>query len=143
MPTPKPTRWPDGKVPQTAAELRQCLDILGVMTEAESAAFIQRLPPNADVADAKGLAGELLRATKLTKLQSSGLLQGKLKYLLFGEYLILDKIGQGGMGQVLKAEHRRMKRTVALKILATKAMRDPDAVRRFQREVQAAARLIH
>src|SRR5205807_2467914 len=51
--------------------------------------------------------------------------------------------GQGGMGQVLKAEHRRMKRTVALKILATKAMSDPDAVRRFQREVQAAARLIH
>ena len=80
---------------------------------------------------------------KLTKLQATGLLQGKLKFLVFGEYLILEKIGQGGMGQVLKAEHRRMKRMVALKVMATKAMSDPDAVRRFQREVEAAARLIH
>src|SRR5262245_61902577 len=47
------------------------------------------------------------------------------------------------MGQVLKAEHRRMKRQVALKVISGAAMKNPDALRRFQREVHAAARLIH
>jgi serine/threonine protein kinase/formylglycine-generating enzyme required for sulfatase activity len=62
---------------------------------------------------------------------------------VYGEYVVLDKIGAGGMGQVFKAEHRRMKRIVALKLLPPAAMRSPDAVNRFQREAQAAARLIH
>src|SRR5206468_3327422 len=93
--------------------------------------------------DPKGMATELVRAGKLTKYQAVGLFQGKLKYLTFGEYLILEKLGQGGMGQVMKAEHRRMKRIVALKLISGEALKNPDAVRRFQREVQAAARLIH
>lgn len=61
--------------------------------------------------------------------------------LVFGEYTVLEKIGAGGMGQVYKAEHRRMKRIVALKVLPRESIKSPDAVKRFQREVQAAARL--
>jgi hypothetical protein len=43
----------------------------------------------------------------------------------------------------MKAEHRRMKRLVALKVLSPKFVRNPDSLRRFQREVEAAARLEH
>ena len=62
---------------------------------------------------------------------------------MWGEYLLEGKIGQGGMGQVFRAVHRRMKRTVALKVLSPAAMKSPDAVKRFQREVEAAASLTH
>jgi hypothetical protein len=71
------------------------------------------------------------------------ILQGKAKSLVLGEYLVLDKLGAGGMGQVLKARHRRMKRIVAVKILPASVLKTPDAVKRFQREVEAAARLVH
>jgi len=100
-------------------------------------------PPERRPNDMKGLATELVRAGKLTKYQAINLIQGRLKYLLFGEYMVLEKLGQGGMGQVLKAQHRRMKRMVALKLMSSEALKNPDAVRRFEREVQAAARLIH
>ena len=56
---------------------------------------------------------------------------------------VLDKLGQGGMGVVLKAEHRRMKRLVAVKMIAGAQMKSPDAVKRFYREVEAAAKLNH
>ncbi len=62
---------------------------------------------------------------------------------VFGEYTVLDRLGAGGMGEVFKARHRRMNRIVAIKVLASAAMRSPDAVKRFQREVEAAARLSH
>lgn len=58
-------------------------------------------------------------------------------------YEISDLIGKGGMGLVFKAEHKLMNRTVALKVINQKLVRDEEAVRRFQREVQAAARLAH
>ena len=47
------------------------------------------------------------------------------------------------MGQVFKAEHRRMKRVVALKMLPPAVTKDAAAVARFQREVEAAAKLRH
>ena len=43
------------------------------------------------------------------------------------------------MGMVLKAEHQRMKRIVALKVMSQAGMKSPDAVQRFHREVKAAA----
>ena len=62
---------------------------------------------------------------------------------MLGEYLVLEKIGAGGMGQVFKAQHRRMQRIVAIKVLPPAMMKTPAAVKRFQREIQAAARLSH
>ncbi len=47
------------------------------------------------------------------------------------------------MGAVYKAEHRRMKRIVAIKMLPTTMTNDHTAIARFQREVEAAARLNH
>jgi len=56
---------------------------------------------------------------------------------------VLDLLGTGGMGCVYRAEHRAMRRSVALKVIAQHKLGNPEMVQRFEREVRAAARLDH
>src|SRR6266704_5230528 len=58
-------------------------------------------------------------------------------------YRIEELLGTGGMGAVYKTEHRLMQRTVALKVINPKFIQSKQALERFRREAQAAARLIH
>lgn len=58
-------------------------------------------------------------------------------------YELLGLVGKGGMGDVYKARHRMMDRTVALKIINRELVRKPEAVERFHREVKTAAKLSH
>jgi serine/threonine protein kinase len=58
-------------------------------------------------------------------------------------YRVLGPIGEGGMGAVYRAEHRRMERVVALKVIHPGLMRNPATVQRFHQEVRAAAQLHH
>jgi serine/threonine protein kinase len=60
-----------------------------------------------------------------------------------GSYTIIRLIGLGGMGAVYEAEHRRMRRKVALKMISPSALEHPEALQRFHREAQAMARLEH
>ena len=120
-----------------------CLTASGLMSAADVASFEAALPPEAKPKDAETLARSLVKAGKLTKYQAQAVYQGKTKGLVFGEYVVLDKLGEGGMGVVVKAQHRRMKRLVAVKMIAEKALGSPDAVKRFYREVEAAAKLEH
>ena len=79
----------------------------------------------------------------MTAFQARGLAEGDSKPMALGEYVILDLLGRGGMGAVYLAVHRRMKRQVALKVMHLVLADDPRALRRFRREVEAAARLHH
>ena len=101
----------------------------------------QSLPPQRLPKDARELACELIRQGRLTQYQVTAIHAGRIKDLVFGEYTVLDQIGSGGMGQVFKARHRTMERIVALKVLPPQAMDSPEAVKRFRKEVKAAAKL--
>ena len=59
------------------------------------------------------------------------------------KYRLLEPLGAGGMGEVFKAEHRMMDRTVALKVIRGEIMMSPTAISRFRTEVRAASRLSH
>ncbi len=115
----------------------------GLMSSDAVRAFVEGLPEDGRPVDGAQLAKLLVKERKLTRFQAEQIYAGKGATLTFGNYVILDKLGQGGMGMVLKAEHQRMKRVVALKVLSPEAVKTPDAVRRFEREVQAAAKLEH
>ena len=101
------------------------------------------VPPKAHPKDAQELARQLVQSKQLTKFQAQEIYQGRASSLILGNYTILDKIGAGGMGQVFKAEHRRMKRTVAIKMLPRNLNQDALSIARFQREVEVAAKLSH
>ncbi|MFO0614498.1 MAG: serine/threonine-protein kinase [Polyangiaceae bacterium] len=63
--------------------------------------------------------------------------------VLNGSFCIVGTIGEGGMGRVYEAEHVRLPRRYAVKVLAAHYARNAEAIGRFEREAQAAARVTH
>src|SRR5438552_6988862 len=99
--------------------------------------------PEARTPDLRALARRLVQRGWLTAFQVNQLVQGRAQELNVGPYRLLDRLGEGAMGRVYKAHHRVMNRTVALKVIRKERLANADAVRRFYREVQAAAQLVH
>src|SRR5688572_21944155 len=60
-----------------------------------------------------------------------------------GAFEIVDKLGEGGMGEVYRARDTKLDRDVALKVLPALFVSDPDRVARFEREAKVLASLNH
>ena len=93
--------------------------------------------------DPKVIARELIKRGWLTVFQTTRIFQGQGDSLVLGPYVLLDLLGEGGMGKVYKARHAVMDRVVALKIIRADRLHHPDAIVRFHREVKSVAKLSH
>ena len=116
----------------------------GLVTPEQIAAAGARLRRETGAAseqDEALLASMLVESGAINAWQAEQLRSGRTKFQL-GPYRIIDSIGQGGMGQVFKAEHVMMGREVAVKVLP-KHRSTPLAVESFTREIRAQAQLDH
>jgi eukaryotic-like serine/threonine-protein kinase len=60
-----------------------------------------------------------------------------------GQYVLKERLGAGGMGEVFLAEHTLLRRPCAVKLIRSERAADPDELRRFEREVRLTATLTH
>ncbi len=128
---------------QTREDFARVVVTSGLLSAEDLQTFWNQLPEDQRPNEAAAYANLLVQKSLLTEYQKNELLAGRDKNLVLGNYVILAKLGQGGMGMVLKAIHRRMERVVAIKVMSPEGMKSPDAVQRFHREVKAAAKLSH
>lgn len=124
-------------------EVQQRIVESSLLTRDEVESIVAALPDFQRNQDGESLSQRLVDRGKLTPFQAKAICGGNGKSLVLGNYVILDQLGQGGMGTVYKAEHRRMRRVVALKVLSPNVVKSPELSERFQREVRAAAKLDH
>src|SRR5262245_33437901 len=98
-----------------AGQLAAFLDALrdSELLDAEGLNAVRRAP-QAEGEDPRPLAQLIYQKGWLTKFQIKQVLKGHAKDLVLGPYRILDRVGEGGMGQVYKAQHVTMNRMVAL-----------------------------
>ena len=94
-------------------------------------------------ADLSVLVKKLLRRDWLTSFQVKQLAKNRGADLILGPYVLLELIGEGGMGRVFKARHTRLGRIVALKLIRREKLTKPNTVERFEKEIRATAKLAH
>jgi serine/threonine-protein kinase len=94
--------------------------------------------------DDRALTAHMVREKLLTRFQARQLLAGSAS-LAVGNYTVVDFIGRGGSGLVLKAYHRLMPgRFVALKTIDTRSLHaDADTIERFKREIEIVSKFDH
>src|SRR3954453_6797184 len=103
------------------------------------------IAPEKRIADQvdRRLARQAIQAGYLTLWQAQQLLVGRSSGFHIDRYLLLELIGQGGMGRVYLARDTRRDRRVAVKVLSTERMSNPRAIARFRREARVGAQLQH
>ncbi len=92
--------------------------------------------------DPVALAKALVKAGKVTKWQAAQLLHGH-KTFQVGNYTLQDQLGANETGRVYVAEHGKLGRKVALKLLPKRLAADPKIVKRFLAEARIAAAIDH
>lgn len=122
--------------PTFLARLRQS----GLVADAKLASIAARLP---ETDRGRLVARALVELGLLTKFQAEQLLAGRTAGFFLGPYRILEQLGRGGTGRVFKAQHGKLGRIVALKVLSGKLLRSGRGHELFAREARAAAALDH
>jgi serine/threonine protein kinase len=111
----------------------------GILEETQ----LQPLRKSTTGQSSRELASRLIQSGVLSEFQADLLCAPNATPLLLGDYLLVDRLGKGGMGLVYRAWHRRMQRDVAVKVLPESGAASPELKLRFHREAIAAARLLH
>jgi len=106
-------------------------------------AHLDKLTALSRTVDARTWAAESVSQGILTPLQANQLMQGRGQELLLGPYVLIERLGAGGMGEVYKAKNWKMGRIVALKVIRKDQLQSETAVGRFYREIRAASQLSH
>jgi eukaryotic-like serine/threonine-protein kinase len=86
---------------------------------------------------------ELVHRGWLTQYQVQEIQSGRGHKLFLDNYVILDLLGRGGMGKVFKAQHTKLNRIVALKVIRNDRRGDERATKRFMREIEALGSMSH
>ncbi len=94
-------------------------------------------------ADPAAAVRELTTRGWLTPFQAREIAAGKTRDLTVGKFILVDILGEGGMGRVFKARDSRLGRDVALKVIRKDKLSNPKVVERFEQEIKAAAQLNH
>jgi serine/threonine-protein kinase len=98
------------------------------------------LPPGAVVTQATLWATFTVVLATLLSSVTFHLRRSVVRARRLGQYTLLEKIGEGGMGVVYRAEHEMLRRPTAIKLLAPQSAGE-QSLRRFEREAQLTARL--
>lgn len=123
-------------------EISSVLTETGLLTGAQFDSALDRLAQDGDTVTPTVLLRRLTADGLLTRFQAQRVGEGHAGELVFGNYLLLNHLGEGGMGDVYKALHRRMQRIVAIKVIKSECASEQE-LERFRREIQVAARLNH
>src|SRR5207302_7470511 len=111
------------------------------LLDAEQRDEVQRLQDT--LREPRELAQQLLKRDWLTPFQINQIFQGRARSLTLGPFVLLERLGEGGMGQVFKARQKMLNRVVALKVIRKECLDNPRVIQRFQREIRAVAQLSH
>lgn len=150
MKDPVTTFFPPGRssaslkpAPVTHARIQQLICQALILAEdwealpTEIRADIQRSTSNSL------LLANLVEHGLLTGYQAGRIDAGTTFGMILGSYRVLDRLGAGGMGVVFRAEHIKMRKQVAIKVLPVGPSQDPRLLRRFFTETRAVAQLQH
>ena len=127
----------------SSEELVQRVRLCGLVPLAEFDAVVDDLRAGGPPPGIRRVLDRLVADNYLTPFHADRLIVGKYKGFRLGSYVILDRIGSGGMGQVFLAEHASLRRRAAIKVLSVPVGEDEVARERFHREARAAATLDH
>ena len=95
------------------------------------------------LANADIVSDHLVTSGAITGWQRDKLMEGRHKGFFIGKYKLHSLLGTGGMSHVYLAEHRQMRRRVAIKVLPKSRVNNSSYLERFLLEARAAAALDH
>ncbi|QGJ71082.1 Hypothetical protein PBC10988_27850 [Planctomycetales bacterium 10988] len=132
----------------TAEHYLKCLTQSGLVDEKnlmeEFGRFKQKVQDDPKVKPTiNNLSGHFIEAGIITPWHHQQLMQGKHRGFFLGNYKLLEPLGKGGMGSVYLAEHTKMRRKCAVKILPKSRVKDGSYLDRFQGEARAIAAVDH
>lgn len=131
-------------LPPRAKQLLDKLEKLGLLDASEREQFlVARADRLREYTSEEKLGNALVHSGFLTFFQLERVLSGAIHGLVLGAYRLREELGRGGMGTVYLAEHRLLKRRVAIKILPVDDDCPMSIRHRFRAEMRVLAELSH